>query len=212
MITNRWRRWTYTLWAPFYDVFAVGFRRYRARSIGLLAPKMNQRVLLVGAGTGLDLPYLSGDLRITAIDLTPAMVTRLHKRAVQMGRDVDARAMDAQHMDLPSASFDAVVLHLILAVVPDPLACIREVERVLRPGGRAVIFDKFASDEGPVRLLRRAANPIASLIASDLTRQLRPILAAAPWLSVVHDERAGLGGFFRIVLVEKLLAPNPTPG
>jgi ubiquinone/menaquinone biosynthesis C-methylase UbiE len=203
MVNNRWRRWTYTLWAPFYDVLATPFRARRARSLAVLNPKPGERVLIVGAGTGLDLPLLGKSVVITATDITPAMLTRLEQRATRLGLAVEAQVMDAGALTFADGSFDAVILHLILAVVPDPMRAIREVHRVLRPGGRAIIFDKFVPDGGRPLLLQRLAAPLLRFLATDVTRKLGPILAEAPELRVVHDEPAGLRGFFRIVLVEK---------
>jgi phosphatidylethanolamine/phosphatidyl-N-methylethanolamine N-methyltransferase len=202
-MTNRWRRFTYTLWAPGYDAVGWLFRRKRARALQLLALQPHERVLLVGAGTGLDLPLLPRDLRLTAIDLTPAMIRRLTRRAARLQISLDARAMDAQQLAFPDASFDAVILHLILAVVPDPVPCIREVARVLRPGGRAVVLDKFVPDGTKPSLLRRLFNPLALAFFTDMTRKLGSIAAADPSLRITHDEPAGWGGFFRIALLQK---------
>lgn len=102
----------------------------------LLQPAAGEEVLIIGAGTGADLPFLPSGARITAIDLTPAMLARLEQRAAALGHSVQAHVMDGQALSLPSNRYDAVILHLILAVFPDPVACIREAERVLKPGGR----------------------------------------------------------------------------
>ncbi|AXK38777.1 class I SAM-dependent methyltransferase [Crenobacter cavernae] len=201
-LATRFNRWRYTLYSPVYDLVAGLFVEQRRRAIALLAPRPDDKVLIVGAGSGLDLDFLLSQRSLTAIDITPAMISRLERRAQKLGVDIDARVMDAQRMDFPDAHFDVVVLHLILAVVPDPIACIREVERVLKPGGRAVVFDKFLPDgkrPGPVRWL---ANPIARLVATDINRRLADILSATA-LVKVHDEDAGFGGFFRIVLLRK---------
>jgi phosphatidylethanolamine/phosphatidyl-N-methylethanolamine N-methyltransferase len=77
-------------------------------------------VLIVGAGTGLDLDYVPEGVEITAIDVTPAMLRRLTRRAARTGRCVSVRVMDARHLTFPDESFDAVILHLILAVMPQP--------------------------------------------------------------------------------------------
>jgi phosphatidylethanolamine/phosphatidyl-N-methylethanolamine N-methyltransferase len=202
-MTNRWRRFTYTLWAPVYDALAWIFHRQRARSLQLLNLQPGQRVLIVGAGTGLDLPLLPPGLHLTAIDLTPAMVRRLIRRAAHLQIPVDARPMDAHHLEFPDASFDAVILHLILAVVPDPILCIREVQRVLRPGGRAVVFDKFVPEGAHPSILRRLFNPGVQVLFTDMTRQLGVIVQAAPTLRITHDQPVGLTGFFRIALLYK---------
>jgi ubiquinone/menaquinone biosynthesis C-methylase UbiE len=203
MMTNRWRRITYTLWAPGYDYFAWIFHRRRVRAIQLLALQPQESVLIVGAGTGLDLPLLPPSLHVTAVDLTPTMIRRLTKLAARLELPIDARVMDAHELEFADGSFDAVILHLILAVVPDPVKCIREVERVLRPGGRVVVLDKFVPEGHSPSLVRRIFNPLAQFFFTDMTRQLGTILQSAPALRVTHDEPAGLGGFFRIALLQK---------
>lgn len=199
--TNRWNRIRYTAFAPLYDRVAR-FGKQRRRSIELLALKPGERVLIVGAGTGADLPFIPEGVEIVAGDLTPAMVERIQERAGQLDRPVTAEVMDGQALPLPETSFDAVILHLIVAVIPDPAACLREVARVLKPGGRAVVLDKFVPDEQTPSLARRAFNLVTNTLFSDITRQLAPLVREAG-LRVVHREPAALGGRFEIALLRK---------
>lgn len=195
-----WNRLRYTVYAPLYDRVA-GFARQRRRSIALLAPRPGERILIAGSGTGGDLPYLPDGVEVVAVDLTPAMVRRTAARAEALGREVEVHVMDAHALELPEASFDAVVLHLILAVVDDPDAVLRETARMLRPGGRAVVFDKFAADEGRLSLRRRLANLILKPLATDVTRRLGPLLDGSG-LVATQREDAGFGGFFQIARLE----------
>jgi phosphatidylethanolamine/phosphatidyl-N-methylethanolamine N-methyltransferase len=204
--TNAWNRFRYTLAAPVYDLVAH-FGRQRRRSIDLLILKPGERVLLSGAGTGADLPCIPVGVEIAAVDITPAMVDRLASRAELLGVPVDARVMDAGSLDFADASFDAVILHLILAVIPDPVACIREAERVLKPGGRAVVFDKWVADEKEPSLRRRLANLVTNTVATDITRKLGPLVAETS-LRIEHREAAGLGRLFDIALLRK---PDQSP-
>jgi ubiquinone/menaquinone biosynthesis C-methylase UbiE len=199
---NGWYRFCYTLWSPFYDLLVRGFAAWRRRSIALVDVQPGERVVIVGAGTGLDLESIGPGPAITAIDLTAAMLHRLRTRARRQGLAVDDRVMDAQAMTFAGASFDVAILHLILAVVPDPVRCIREVARVLQPGGRAVILDKFVSDDRRMPILLWLVNPLLKLLGTNATRRLGPILAGSG-LRIVHQESAGLGGYFKIVLLRK---------
>jgi phosphatidylethanolamine/phosphatidyl-N-methylethanolamine N-methyltransferase len=197
--TNTWNRLRYTLYLPVYDLVADRiFRNYRKRSITLLQAKPDDAILILGAGTGLDLPCLQGYTNLTAIDITPGMIAKLKQRAEKLGIPVDAYVMNGQQLEFADNSFDAVVLHLILAVIPDPIVCIREVERVLKPGGTVVVFDKFLPDGQKPSLLRRLFNPIASTLFSDINRSIGSI-ASHTSLQVELNEPAAFGGTFRIV-------------
>ena len=200
--TNAWNRLRYGLYAPGYDLVGRMMDSARRKSIALVDPRPGERVLLLGAGTGLDLPYLPRDLEVTAIDLSDRMLARCERRARGLGMDVSCRVMDAHALDLPDGSFDAVLLHLVLAVVPDPLAAARETARVLVPGGRVGIFDKFIARGSTPSFARRVVNAVASVVFSDINRELEPLLDEAG-LEIVRDEASYGGGMYRIVLARK---------
>lgn len=201
--TNTWNRLRYTFYLPVYDLIADRvFRKYRQRSIKLLQAQPDDNILIVGAGTGLDLPYLRGYTRITANDITPGMITKLKARAEQLAIPMEAHVMDGQQLTYPDNSFDAVILHLIIAVIPDPIACIKELERVLKPGGTVMVFDKFLPDGQKPSLLRRLFNQVASTLFSDVNRSIGSIVSHTS-LQVELNESAAFGGTFRIVRLRK---------
>ena len=212
--TNTWNRIRYGLYAPLYDVVARRLDRGRRRSIEVLDLQPGERVLIPGCGTGLDFEYIPPGVRVTAGDLAPAMVRKAEARADALDLDTETRVMDAHALDLPDASFDAALLHLVLAVVPDPEAAIHEVARVLRPGGRVGVFDKFLADAAEPSLVRRAASAVANVIATDLNRRLGPLLGASG-LVLEREEPVLFGGLFKVALLRKpvsdLVPSDPVP-
>ena len=118
-----------------------------------------ERVLLVGVGTGEDLPLLPTGISATGIDLSPDMLAKARKKLPLPGRDVTLLQGDAQHLLVDEAGFDAVVFNLVLSVITDGKACFRENLRALKPGGRAVVFDKFLPDEGRLNSMAAVGEP-----------------------------------------------------
>jgi phosphatidylethanolamine/phosphatidyl-N-methylethanolamine N-methyltransferase len=198
--TNRWNRFRYSLWAPAYDLVGRRFDSKRKESLALLDVRAGEQVLLVGAGTGADLPYLPTGCIAVATDLTPAMLAKARPR---LRTGMHLAIMDGHDLAVRAATFDAVVLHLIVAVIPDPVRCLQEVARVLRPGGRAVIFDKFAQSSRP-GLLLRLVNVLSGALFTEVTRNLETILdQSGRALVVERDEPALFGGTFRRILLRK---------
>ncbi len=192
----------YKLWAPIYDKVMGPFAgKARQHAIGLLNLHAGESVLLSGVGTGLDLPYLQVWVKVTGIDLSPAMLCKAQDKA--NGREVSLLEMNAQALDFPDGSFDVVVLNLILSVVPDGAQAFREAWRVLRSGGRAVIFDKFAPEERPISALRHGVGKIISLFGTDPNRRLSEIIGNPPDLTIACNEPSLLRGQYRIVLLHK---------
>lgn len=187
---------SYTLIAPFYDAAVEGATRAaRARSLTAL-PESPGRVLLTGIGTGLDLPHLPARHHYVGLDLTDAMLRRALPRAGHV--DFAPIRGDAQRLPFANASFDAAVLHLILAVVPQPAHCLAEIARILKPGGQALIFDKFLRP-GQAAPLRRLINPLSRRLATRLDVVFEDLLLAAPELDVTENRPSLAGGWFRTI-------------
>ncbi|BDD09941.1 SAM-dependent methyltransferase [Fulvitalea axinellae] len=200
--TNSWNRLRYTFYAPFYDRIAEVLEPHRKRSIQSLELGASDKVLVLGAGTGLDLPYLRGVGHVSAGDISPAMVEKIRSRSAGLGKEVDARILDGQNIDYPDSSFDAVVLHLIVAVIPDPYACMREVVRVLKPGGTVAVFDKFVKPGEAPGLARRLANLFTSALFSDITRDIDKIIFGTG-MTKISDIPVAFGGNFRVIKLLK---------
>jgi len=200
MATNAGLRRAYTVWATFYDVVVRFLRGSRRRSFALLNPQPGDRLLLVGCGTGADFEFLPPDAEITAIDLTPAM---LHRAAAKIGgRRIRLLEMDAMDLQFPADSFDKTVLHLILAVVPDPGRTLREAERVTRPGGMLVVLDKFWNRPAPPPLFLRTANAILGGYVTAVSRNF-PSMLAETSLEMVREIPLGFGGLYLLYLLRK---------
>lgn len=203
--SNAWNRTIYTAWAPVYDVMIRPFDAMRQHAIAHAHIQPGERILIVGAGTGQDLPYLPQNSPITALDITPAMLRRLQRRAARHHLHVTTLLADGMALPFPAATFDVVLLHLIVAVIPDPVACLREAARVLAPAGRISILDKFLPDNARPPLAMRLARPFIRLMGTDTTRQLGPLLAQANLQ--IEKETPGLAkGYYKSALVR----PNQT--
>ncbi len=192
---------SYRFIAPFYDtLIARATRSARQRSLSSLPQHGNARVLLSGAGTGLDFPFLPPCHEYTALDLTGAMLARAKGRA--RGLRMGWVRGDSMALPFSADSFDHVVLHLIMAVVPQPQCCLAEAARVLKPGGRILLFDKFLR-RGERAWLRRSLTPLVGQLATRLDVVFEEVLASVPQLRVLSDKPALMRGWFRLIELQK---------
>jgi phosphatidylethanolamine/phosphatidyl-N-methylethanolamine N-methyltransferase len=155
----------YELYAPVYDfIFDWIFAPGRNAAIQHLGLKPNEMVLEVGIGTGLNLPLYPPSCRLTGIDLSGDMLDKAVERAQKLAMpNVTLKVMDATAMDFAENEFDKAVATYTISAVPDPVAVLREMRRVVKPGGALVILNHFRSE-------RRLSGFVEDLVAPVCTR------------------------------------------
>lgn len=194
---------SYTLLAPLYDaVVKNATASMRKSSLQRLQIAESQRVLINGIGTGLDLPYLPQHHQYTATDLTPAMLRYCQRRLEQYDLQMQLHTADVMQLPFTDNHFDIVQMNLILAVVPQPLLALQEAIRVLKPGGKIFIMDKFLKP-GQAAPLRKALNLLIRHIATRTDVVFENLLAECPQVKLLNDESALLNGWFRLIDLEK---------
>jgi ubiquinone/menaquinone biosynthesis C-methylase UbiE len=117
-------------------------------------------VLEIGAGTGKSIPFYPRRAKVIATDISDRMLDRARRRADRLGARVKLERADVQQLPYPSESFDTVVGTFVFCSVPDPLLGLREVVRVLRPGGQLLLLEHVLSGRPVLRQLMRWFDPV----------------------------------------------------
>jgi SAM-dependent methyltransferase len=128
-------------WSISYDERCVSYARDRFACVAGWPATPYPRALEIGSGTGfflLNLMQAGLATRGSVTDISPGMVSVALRNAGSLGLDVDGRVADAETIPYEDASFDVVVGHAVLHHIPDVERALREVLRVLKPGGRFV--------------------------------------------------------------------------
>jgi len=147
--------------APVYDLFEspmewLAFRRWR---VWLTSRITGTRILEAGAGTGKNFPYYAADLDVTAFDLSHRMLGRSlgrHSRAT-----VRRAVMDVETLGFRDNVFDTAVASFLFCSVQDPVAGLRELRRVVRPGGQVLLLEHVRPGNRLLGWLFDRLNPIA---------------------------------------------------
>jgi phosphatidylethanolamine/phosphatidyl-N-methylethanolamine N-methyltransferase len=194
---------SYTLLAPIYDYIVSGpLDAARKNSILSIKDTSNKKILVNGIGSGLDIPHLPQNAKYTGTDITPAMLKLAQRRALKHSFSIDLICADSQNLPFNDGEFDVVIMHLILAVVPQPNLALKEANRVLKTGGSLYILDKFLKP-GEFAPIRKIINVISQHIATRLDVVFEDILEQAPSLKVVSNKPALADGWFRLIELEK---------
>jgi phosphatidylethanolamine/phosphatidyl-N-methylethanolamine N-methyltransferase len=152
----------YARWAPVYDfVFGEVFKHARHEAI-TAAERTGGRILEVGVGTGISLPYYATGNSLAGVDLSEPMLRKARARVLALGlHHVELLAvMDAEKMAFPNDSFDVIVAQYVITTVPNPEAVLDELARVLKPGGEIVLITRVGADAGPRRLIEQWLAPL----------------------------------------------------
>lgn len=185
-------------WYEFVDapLEMLGVRRLRR---DLLRHAAGQ-VLEVAVGTGANLPLYPPGLKITAVDLSPAMLGKARKKAEKIGLRAVFSTADAENLPFENESFDTVVSSMSLCTFPDPVRALREMGRVCKADGRILLLEHGRSS-------RRWIGDFQDRHAERHARQLGchwnrepPLLVRIAGLRILSGKRNFMGIFYRAVV------------
>ena len=153
--------------ARFYDLLDLPFegRRYAPIRPQMFAG-LSGRVLDAGVGTGRNIPYYPADVRVTGIDLSPAMLSRAGARRDRLGVDVDLLERDVCDSGFPDNHFDAAVATFLFCVLDDSLQlpALKELARIVKPGGEIRMLEYEYSQHPRKRFVMRLWAPWVRLV------------------------------------------------
>jgi ubiquinone/menaquinone biosynthesis C-methylase UbiE len=152
--------------------------RYRRR----IVPRAAGRVVEIGIGSGLNLPfYGKGVERVVGIDPSEELLAMTRRKAAGATFPVELMARGAESLPLETASADSAVTTFSLCTIPEPLTALREVHRVLRPGGSLIFAEHGLAPDASVERWQHRLNPWWTKLAGgcNLDRRIDALLTAA---------------------------------
>jgi ubiquinone/menaquinone biosynthesis C-methylase UbiE len=165
--------------------FACGLSMV-GRQRQLVVPLAQGRVLEVGIGTGLNMRYYDKTrvTRITGLDPALQLHPLARERIAQSGLDVDLVGLSAEQIPLPDASFDTVLITYTLCTIPDPVAALKEMRRVLAPHGRLLFCEHGRAPDASVQRWQDRLQPLWGPLAGGchLGRDIPALLLQAGFI------------------------------
>jgi len=192
-----WGRLFARLYDAFFEVMErQGLRELRHELLG----QAEGRCLEIGAGSGLNLEHWPAGVELVASEPFEPMAKQLRKKVSGSRPGTEVVVAPGESLPFPDSSFDTVAVTLVLCTVPDPERVLREVDRLLKPGGRFLFLEHVrAREEGLARWQDRLHRPwFVFGHGCHCNRDTPAILEASP-LEVTDSIRGDLPGAVPLV-------------
>ncbi|MFC4560080.1 class I SAM-dependent methyltransferase [Virgibacillus kekensis] len=118
------------------------------------------RVLEVGSGTGINFPYYKNVTRLDAIEPNPRMQEKAIPRVDDASIPIQTYTAGAEKLPFDDNTFDSVVATLVFCTIPDPVAALREIRRVAKPGARMLFFEHVKMDQPALAKAQSFMTPV----------------------------------------------------
>ncbi|MDD2758715.1 MAG: class I SAM-dependent methyltransferase [Methylomonas sp.] len=183
-------RQRYDRLAPWFDSlegFLEGLVFHRLRK-KLWAKACGEHILEVGVGTGKNFSFYPDGARMTAIDFSPKMLEQAERKRERKQLAVHLDLMDVQSLDYADNCFDTVVASFVFCSVPRPRKGLKELYRVLKPGGQLLLLEHVLSSNKFMAKLMNLLNPVVvRLFGANINRQTVKNVQACPFRSIYID-------------------------
>ena len=190
--------------ASVYDfTYGPALHPGRVDAIRRMSIQPGDRVLEVGVGTGINVDLYPPSCAVTGVDLSSPMLEKARDRVARTGvRNVRLLQMDAANLKFADDTFDIVYAPYLISVVPDPVAVVREMRRVCRPGGRIIILNHFRSQNPVGAWMERIIAPAAKYLGFKSDLDLPAFLVQAG-LKPVSIEKVNVPRIWSLVICVK---------
>ncbi len=154
-------------------------------------PRASGKVLEIGIGSGLNLPHYADDVEsVTGVDPHARLNAMARDRAREVAVPVEVRGISGEQLDADDREFDSVVCTWTLCSIPNPYAAVREMYRVLKPGGKLYFIEHGLSPDAGVARWQRRIEPLWKIIGGGchLTRRADQLLEGAGFELLETDQ------------------------
>ncbi|MEE9281119.1 MAG: class I SAM-dependent methyltransferase [Myxococcota bacterium] len=131
---------------------------------------MQGKILFLAVGTGLDILFFPPDRDIVGIDISPKMLEKARPRAEAYAGRLELREMDVHDMPFAPGTFDQVFTSCTFCSVPNPVAGLETLRRVLKPGGELFMFEHTGSGYFPFNLILNLMTPLSRRLGPEMNR------------------------------------------
>jgi phosphatidylethanolamine/phosphatidyl-N-methylethanolamine N-methyltransferase len=196
-----------------YDLtYGVTLHPGRIQARDRMGIQPDDRILEVGVGTGINTLLYPKGCHVTGIDLCARMLEKARERVARAGlKNVRLIEMDATALAFEDDSFDIVYAPYVISVVPDPVAVVREMYRVCRPGGRIIVLNHFRSSNRFLAAVERAISPLTVHIGFKADLDLQALLTQAK-LTPESIEKVNIPRIWSLITCIKRCRPSRWPG
>jgi len=157
------------------------------------------KVLDIGFGTGLSLPYYPSTVEVTGIDASLGMLRFARSESAKSGRHALLVEMDAEHLAFADRTFDSVAFNLCLCTIDDPQRAVREAIRVIKPGAPMLFLEHVRSHLLPVAAVQELFNPLLVALMADHFNRNTAQIARRAGVEIVSVDR-WFAGIFNLIV------------
>lgn len=149
-------------------------------------------ILEVGVGTGKNFAFYPRSAQVTAIDFSSKMLGQAYRRKQRKQIDVELALMDVQSVAYADNCFDTVIASFVFCSVDRPRKGLKELYRVLKPGGQLLLLEHVLSSRRPTAMIMHLINPLfVRIFGANINRQTIKNVQSCPFRHVFTDPVSG---------------------
>ena len=191
--------------AKLYDFFtSVAEKKWYSKWRREFFTPLTGKILEVGVGTGKSLPSYDEEAEVTGIDFSKKMLQRSRQKLADLERkNITLKEMNVESLDFPDNSFDYVLTSCVLCSVPNPVAALKEMRRVLKPTGKIIMLEHVLSRNRVIAVIEHIHNPLTRLLLGvNVNRDTGQNVIHAG-LQIVEERNLAFGDVFRLFVAGK---------